>query len=152
MDWLVEAIAAIALLATPILIFFVMDDLPDTIPLHFDTSGIANGIHDKALLWILSSPALVFYILLTVLAINPSWLKYPVEITKENRLEQYANAVSMLRKVKCMLEVLVFYLTLGTIRIALGVQTRLSSMLLPVAIGVTLAIVGLYFFKAYKLR
>lgn len=59
--------------------------LPQTIPVHFDFDGKADGFGSKKYSFITPVFATAFYLLFAFVLRNPESVNYPVEITEENK-------------------------------------------------------------------
>jgi len=99
-DWFLEAVGAVALVLSFALVARSYNDLPAIIPKHFGISGQADGFGDKTILWSLPIIGLIAYLGLTIGTRFPQLINYPFEITPENEVRQYKNAVAMTRFLK----------------------------------------------------
>lgn len=89
-------IALIILWIMTIWSFFI---LPDTIPIHFNAVGEANGFGAKATIFFLPILATILYFGVSFTNKYPQLFNFPVILTPENTERQYANA---LRMIKCL--------------------------------------------------
>jgi len=63
--------------------------LPQTIPVHFDFDGKADGFGNKKYSFLMPVFTTAFYVLFAFVLRNPESANYPVEITKENKDAQF---------------------------------------------------------------
>jgi signal transduction histidine kinase len=83
-DWLVEILAAIALIILIVITLIHYSELPDKVPVHFNISGEPDSYAGKMGIWILSIVGTVLYIGLTILNRFPHAFNYTAKITMEN--------------------------------------------------------------------
>jgi uncharacterized membrane protein len=121
------------------------NDLPATIPIHFNGSGIADSYGPRASIFGLPVIGTLLYIGLTVLQKYPQHFNFSVPITTENALYQYTNAVKMIRVLKIIILVLFFAIDYLTMLTAVGKGDGLGKWFLPFTFGV-LFIPIIYFF------
>lgn len=110
-------------------------NLPDTIPIHYDGTGQADGFGDKSKLLNLPFIATLLYIVITILNQFPHIFNYATPITSDNILKQYTNATRTLRVLKLIIVVIFGIITIQTIRRVNGEENGLGHWLLPLAIG-----------------
>lgn len=143
-DKVIEALAIILLLAYWMMVVYFYSSLPETIPIHYNGKGEADSFGGKLSIFAMPMVATVIYFGLTVLSRFPHLFNYATEITAENAVSQYTNAIRLFRYLKL---VIIFVFGLGsyqTIQDALGKTDGLGSWYLPVTIGLILAVV-IYF-------
>ena len=83
-DWTMEIIGATFLVLMIGFPLYYFNELPNTIPIHFNGSGEADGFSQKNTVWTLPVIGLVIYIGMLILNRYPHILNYPREITEEN--------------------------------------------------------------------
>lgn len=110
-------------------------NLPEELPSHYNIYGKADGFGNKSTVLILAGIASLLNIGLSALFKYPHRFNYPVEITKENAIRQYAIATRMIRYLKLILVLIFSYLNIKTILISKGNSHELSFWFLPIALG-----------------
>lgn len=85
------------------LVVFNYQDLPDTIPIHFNAKGEADAFGHKSYIWILPLLGTGIFLGLTLLNRVPHHFNYLVNITPENATRQYRLATRMLRVLKLII-------------------------------------------------
>ena len=113
LDWVMEAVAILILLAMIGLIVMQYTSLPSIIPTHFNASGEVDGYGGKWTVLLLAVVAVVVYVLATLASRYPNLMNYPIPITEENHERQFLNAVKMIRVLKCLSVILFFFLIYG---------------------------------------
>jgi uncharacterized membrane protein len=145
-DKIMELGGVMAIVATWLLIWAHYSGLPNEIPTHFDMKGQADSFGSKdKLLWLPSIFTIIFAVL-TLINRSPHWFNYPVKITPDNALEQYTGATKMVRYLKLVVALLVFYITWKTIAVAVGQADGLGIFMLPIVLA--LIVVPFFYFIA----
>jgi uncharacterized membrane protein len=96
-DIIVEMITLSVLALMIIYIFIVYNDLPHTIPTHFNGEGEANGFGNKSMMWLLPGIGAILYIAFSILNRFPHIHNYNINITEENALKNYRFSSRILR-------------------------------------------------------
>lgn len=134
LDYALEIVAAMSLVALLGLVMVHYADLPEQIPTHFGADGRPDGFGSKNSLWLLPVLGLFIYAMMTFINQKPHVFNYTVKITPENAPYQYRMGVRLIRFLKATILILFAYLVWGTINIATGGGERLGHWLwlLPV--------------------
>ncbi|OIQ30708.1 MAG: hypothetical protein BM564_00390 [Bacteroidetes bacterium MedPE-SWsnd-G2] len=122
--------------------------LPDTIPTHFNASGIADDFGDKSTIWILPILFLTTYLLLFIVNRFPEYHNYMVKITTENAYRNYKFSTQTLRLINLFCAVLFAYINYFTIQYALQSQQQLGQWFLPTVIAFTVLLPIFLFFRS----
>jgi uncharacterized membrane protein len=112
-DKLVEGLSIAFMVATLIVALKAYFTLPETIPVHFNIKGEADGFGNKISILPLPIISIILFAGMTVLNRYPWIFNYPVKITPENVLKQYNSAVRLIRWLKLSLVVVFFLITTG---------------------------------------
>ena len=110
-------------------------NLPDTIPTHYNGAGVADGFGDKWMILTLPLVATVLFVGLTILNKFPHIFNYPTAITADNALRQYTNATRLIRYLKVIIAVIFGLIAFLTIRHANGQTDGLGIWFLPLTMG-----------------
>ncbi|UAY51400.1 DUF1648 domain-containing protein [Ferruginibacter albus] len=137
-DKLLEIAAIVLLVFIWCLPFFVFSNLPQTIPIHFNTSGQVNEYGSRSSIFILPSVATFIYLLLTIINRYPYLHNYPVNVTEENALTLYANSTKMLRYLKMIILIIFSMIEVTTYLMTIGKSNGLGIWFLPAILLVTL--------------
>lgn len=124
--------------------------MPEVIPQHYNAYGKADGFGSKSNLFILAGIASILNIGLSVLKKYPHRFNYPVEITKENEIRQYAIATRMLRFVKLILVLIFSSLIIKTILIAKVGSLELGSWFLPIALSCLIGSIAYFLILSFR--
>lgn len=125
-DSFLENLGWLLLVLLWILVIFSFNNLPDTIPTHFNFMGEPDGYGNKITIIILQIVATLMYIGLTILNQFPHLFNYVVEITEENAERQYRISTRMIRILKLGIVVLFGMISLMTIE---SVKSQSLSMI-----------------------
>ncbi|MCD6020101.1 MAG: hypothetical protein K0S53_3222 [Bacteroidetes bacterium] len=117
-DKIWEAVSITLLLINMLLIAFTLPSLPDTVPIHFNFAGKADGWGNKHMLWLVFVVMLPIYAIFTYLSFNPGF--YRSRMTEKNLEEQYRITSKMARTVKAFILLAFVFLTLFVLKSAQG--------------------------------
>jgi uncharacterized membrane protein len=134
-DKVVEILGWFVLLATWIFTISSYSSLPDTIPIHYNGAGKADGFGGKINILLLPFIATILFVGMTVANKFPYVFNYPAKITEENALRQYTNATKMMRYLKLILVVLFGLIALKTIQGSRVNSSGLGIWFLPLTMG-----------------
>jgi len=144
-DYVIEFIGLsflIILIAIPI---FYYNQLPESIPIHFNAEGNPDGFGAKRTLFILPATGIMMYIILTVLTAFPHIYNFPVAITPENAEVQYRLATRLLRILKTVILILFSFIGWMSVRTAAGDASGLGKIFLPAFLFMTFGVIIIYF-------
>ena len=114
-DKTLEILGWISVLVIWILVITNYITLPDTIPIHYNSLGVADRFGGKENILTLPIVATILFIGLTMLNQFPHLFNYPTEITDDNALRQYTYATRLLRYLKFIILVIFGAITWQTI-------------------------------------
>lgn len=144
LDWVLEATAIAALLGIFLLLLDRWPQLPGTVPIHFNATGIPNGRASKDTLWILPLLGTVLYLILTLMAKNPYSMNIPIQVDRENP-EIRSLLLSMTITLKAVVLLIFLCVVWFSIDIALGNAEGLGLWFLPATIAaIFLPMVGFW--------
>lgn len=145
-----EILGWVSTLAIWVLIITSYKNLPDTIPIHYNGAGQANGFGGKGNILALSLVATILFIGLTILNKFPHIFNYPINITTDNALRQYTNATRMVRYLKFIIVSIFGVIVLQTIRSVNGQTSGLGVWFRPLTLG--LIFIPLIYFVAKSFK
>lgn len=119
-EWLADAIAALAVILQAALLATLYGVLPEVIPTHFDFSGAVNGSSGKSTLIFLLGLNILMYILLTLSDRFPALMNFPVKITAQNARKQFMLMRYMMSGLKILICWMFFYISYQSTAVALG--------------------------------
>jgi uncharacterized membrane protein len=149
-DYVIEFTGLFFLIILFVIPIFYYNQLPESLPTHFNAAGKPDGSGGKPSLFILPVTALFMYILLTILAAFPHIYNYPVLITSENAEVQYRLATRLLRILKMVILILFSFISWMSVRTALGSVPGPGRVYLPVFLILMFGIVIIYLVRAQK--
>ena len=124
--------------------------LPKTIPIHFNSAGVADGLGNKSTILTLPIILVILTILMSLVSKFPHQFNYPNKITPENALRQYKLATNLIRYLKLAIVFIFSQITVSTIWIANGKKTGLGVWFLPLSIGIIFTLIILFVFQSKK--
>ena len=146
LDWMLE-LASVFLVFTLIsLPLYVIQGLPQEIPVHFNFLGEPNKYGNKQTLWVVVIIGFIIYLLVTILNFFPSIYNYPVTITDKNYEIQYKLASRMMRWLKFLTLAGFLYGILKMIFVNSYFADN-SWIVLPIIVVSIFFVIALYFFK-----
>lgn len=151
-DFICESIAIGAIIYGLILVLQHWSRLPNSIPIHFDASGVADGWGPKGMIWLLPAISVVMIPSMLIFRRFPWLLNTPVKITEENAEYQYGLFVRLLNVLACVVSLLFLALLNDTISIAGGGESLLGSWFMPIFIVPIVVTLLWYFVSAMRRR
>ncbi len=147
---LVEILTVAGLLLHALIIFGTWNLLPESIPVHFNFAGNADGWGDRSDILLLFSLSVLLYAGLSWLGRYPQKFNYPWKITENNAERQYHLAKSFMKVIKCQTVWLFAIISLQIIGVSLGQMDSLGYLFLPIIITITSATIIGYFVIASR--
>lgn len=114
--------------------------VPDQVPGHFNAAGEVDRWGGKAELFLPPIIGSVLWVGMTVLEKYPHVYNY-LNLTEENAEAQYKNARLMINVLKNEIVILFSFLTVQSVRVALGAAEGLGSFFMPIFLTVILGTV-----------
>ncbi|WP_421976029.1 DUF1648 domain-containing protein [Roseivirga seohaensis] len=152
LDVAMELFGWLILIGLWVIVFINFQDLPETIPIHFNAAGKADGFGNKWNMLTLPIVASVLYIGITILNKYPHVFNYPTEIlTEENALKNYTMATQLLRVLKLVLVIIFSLIVFRTLQNINGTAEGLGVWLLPLTLGMIFIPMAYYIIKSIKL-
>lgn len=145
-----EILGWISIFAIWVLTITNYTNLPDTIPIHYNGAGQADGFGGKGNILILPLIATVLFAGLTILNKFPHVFNYPTNITAENALRQYTNATRLIRYLKFIIVVIFGLIALQTIRNVNGQTNGPAFWFLPLTLGLIFIPLTYFVIKSFK--
>jgi uncharacterized membrane protein len=127
-------------------------DLPNTIPIHFNAAGQADGFGGKGTIFTLPLVATILFIGLTVLNQFPHVFNYATDINKENAKKQYINSTRMIRYLKFIVAFILGLISWQTIKIAKGESEGLGDYFMVITLGLIFIPMFYFMIRSYKIK
>ena len=147
-----ELIGWLSIIAVWVLAITNYNNLPDTIPVHFNETGQADGFGGKVNILTLPLIATILFVGLTILNRFPHIFNYPTRITKENALMQYTNATRLIRYLKLTVVFIFGLIAFQTIQHANGKTDGLGLWFLPLTLALIFIPLLYFVTKSFKNR
>lgn len=149
-DKAVEMTGWLFVIAVWVLTITNYGNLPDTIPVHYNGAGVADGFGDKWMILTLPLVATILFIGLTILNGFPHIFNYPTQITADNVQSQYTHATRLIRYLKLIVVVVFGLISYQTIRHANGQTEGLGGWFLPLTMGLIFVPIIYFLIKSSK--
>ena len=150
---LVVEILNISLLVLLILYTFVAyQDMPETIPTHFNAQGEPDGFGSKNTLWLLPGIGMAIYIAFSIFNKFPHLHNYSVNITKENALKNYRFSSRILRFTLLFIMVLFIFIEYSIVSFVEDKSKVFGEWFLPTIIGISIVLPIFIFIKSKKMN
>ena len=128
--------------------------LPDTIPIHYNLRGEADGYGSRWLLWLV--PAINFGIfLLARVSMSPEWQKFNVPLvpeTEENAERQQKINQSLAAQVRLITCVLLAYLSYATVMATINGRNQLDMGVFWGLLGLMFAVIAVQLYRSVKAK
>lgn len=147
LDRVIEILGFVALMVLIALPLYYYNQLPDSIPTHYNAAGNADAYGSKASIWTFPIIGLVLFGFLFWLSKVPHYFNYAQKITDENAERQYTLATSILRYLNFFTTAILAYITFATIRSAQGIQDGLGVWFV---LSITLIVLGATAYYMYQ--
>lgn len=151
-DKTLEILGWTSILAIWVLTITNYANLPDTIPIHYNGAGQANGFGGKSTILTLPLIATILFIGLTILNKFPHVFNYPINITQDNALRQYTNTTRLIRSLKVIIVIIFGLIVFRTIQNANGQADGLGVWFLPLTLGLIFIPLTYYIVKTLKTK
>ena len=149
-DYTVELLGIIGLICLIVIPIYFYNDLPDSLPIHFNIKGQPDAFGNKNSIWLLPSIGLFLYIGMTMLNRIPHLFNYSTKVTNENAEELYRNETRTIRLFKVIVVILFVYIDFRVIRIGLTKSTGLGIFFIPLVVFAVLVAFWVMIYKKKK--
>ena len=150
-DWLLEAVAAIAICGMAVLIAVYWSDLPPKIPVHFNASGDPNRWGSKSTLWMLFAVNTGVMLLLTAAARYQGLINIPFQVDR-NSMEVRQLLRRMITSIKATAAPMLTWIAWVIIRTATGEMNGMGSWFVPIFLAGTLLPAVFFTVRLWKYR
>lgn len=125
-------------------------DLPETIPIHFNAKGDADGFGNKATIWLLPAIATFTFLLMFLLNRYPHLHNYMVNITEENALKNYRLSTRLLRYMNLFCLIIFSVVVYDVMSMSMGREAKLLGIEFMVLTFVVPLAIVIYAFRKQK--
>ena len=148
LDYTLIGIGLLGLITMAIVTFMYFEQLPDTIPTHFNASGEPDSYGDKSTLWFILLVTAAIYFILLLINRAPHIVNYSVPITPENAAAQYQNLQRLNRAMGAIITLCFAYIQYAIIQMSLGNRESLGLWFALVFVGLIFAVIGFFLYRA----
>jgi len=128
-----------------------MDQLPDRIPIHYDSSGKPDGFSNKSMIWTLPVIGGVLVVIMASLGYYlPNQRHDPKKHSKEVHDQQMIWSIHLVGILNVIMTSTFAYIVYRTVEVALGNAAGLGSAFLPVFLGLIFAPIIFICWKMYR--
>ncbi|MBP92580.1 MAG: hypothetical protein CMC55_00505 [Flavobacteriaceae bacterium] len=149
-DKVIELAGWICLIGIWIMTLSNYYSLPETIPIHYNGAGEADGFGKKWNILTLPIVSSILFVGLTILNKYPHIFNYPSTITQENALQQYTNATRLIRFLKLVVLIIFGLIVFKTIQNVNGNADGLGTWFLPLIFGLIFIPMAYYLTRSLK--
>ena len=125
-------------------------ELPDTIPIHYNGLGQADGFGNKWNILTLPFVASILYVGMTILNKYPHIFNYTREITEQNALKNYKIATQLVRVLKLVVVIIFGLIIFRTLQNINGSADGLGIWFLPLTMGLIFIPMAYFIIKMTK--
>ncbi len=127
-------------------------NLPDTIPIHYNGAGQADGFGGKETILTLPLIATILFFGMTLLNKFPHLFNYPTNLTQDNAFRQYTIATRLIRYLKLIIVFIFGLITFKTIQHSNGESDGLGIWFLPLTMGLIFIPMTYFLIKSFKTK
>jgi uncharacterized membrane protein len=149
-DRIAEAVCVITLIFLWVFTLTNLPHMPDSIPVHFNSEGEADGYGGKFSILFLPILSTILYAGMTILNRYPHIFNYTVKISPENAGFQYTIATRLIRYLKTIIVVMFSFIVYKTVKTATGQAEGLGIGFLPVFLVLIFTLIIYYLIRASK--
>ena len=152
LDQLLELLGWSLIALIWIMTFISFNNLPDIIPIHYNSSFVADGYGSKYYLLILPIISTLLFIGITILNFYPHTFNYPVKITEDNKLLQYRNITRMNRVLKVSIVIALGVIEFITIYYPKGQINIIGVWFMPLFIGLIFIPLIYFVYRSFTIK
>ena len=143
-------LAVAFMLAGVMLLVLYWSKLPESVAIHYNWKGEADGWGSKYTLILLPIIAFGLFMLLSVIEKKPQHFNYIVQITEQNAQIQYELARDLANITKNLSTILLMSITYTTIFEAIGIPIPYSNTIFVIFLVVIILVVIIYTIRSIK--
>ncbi|MEO0727229.1 MAG: DUF1648 domain-containing protein [Bacteroidota bacterium] len=142
----------LGLLIMGLLIVVYQQQLPDTIPTHFDATGQPDATGNKSNIYFLVGIGAFVVIMIYLINRTPHLANYSVPITKENAPRQYHNFQQMNRAVAAIIALCLAFIHYAIIQMSLGQRDGLGLWFVLLFLTLIFGTIGYFLYRAHAIK
>lgn len=147
---IMDFISVVLIIGMVVCTFFLWDNAPDKIPIHYNIRGEIDNYGPKSSILILLLISVICYSLIVLLSKHPELYNYCVEINEKNRERQFLMAQTFMKVINVEITAMFFYIQLHTLIGIVTDRKNLSVGFMISFLAILFATVGFYIWKSIK--
>lgn len=151
-DKIIELIILLIIIAVFIYVGLSWDNIPKTVPTHYNVSGEIDGYGSKSTIIFMLPVIIIMYTMFSIFSKYPHIFNYIVKITPENMENQYRMAIQLLRIMKLEIVLVFSWIVFSMIRSALYGESKLGTLFVPIELIVIFVTLGIYFYRSVRAK
>lgn len=149
-DVFLDVFAMFSVILMFVFVTDIFNQLPDTIPTHYNFASEPDSYSSKFTLWLIPIISLILFLGLSILNKYPHIFNYPTKITEENAVKHYKYAARLIRVLNLIISSCFLYVTYSGIQTALGNANGLTNYFVIVFLVLIFGAIGFYLVFALK--
>lgn len=150
MEWLLQAVTTIILLATIAVVAYYWNQLPGQITIHFNIFGKPDNQGTKDWLIYLCGLSILNFLLMTVISRFPHTYNYLRPVTEANAAHQYSLARKFMFVMNLEVTGIMFFAIWSCIQVSLGASSTLDMTSMVTLLVALLISSGIYTYRASR--
>ncbi|WP_419880695.1 DUF1648 domain-containing protein [Peribacillus sp. B-H-3] len=151
LETVLNIVSVISIMALAVYIVLIWNEIPHTIPIHFNANGDPDNHESKNVIWVFIALNIVIWSGFSLLERFPHKYHYSF-LTEDNTEKQYKNARCMLNCLKAEIVLFFSYESWEFIQFPLGKLERLSSGSVLLAVLIVFLTLIFFIVRSFKLK
>ncbi|MCH8569593.1 MAG: DUF1648 domain-containing protein [Balneolales bacterium] len=139
----------LAILQFTLVILFFMQ-LPDQVPVRFDSSGNASATGSKYTLLLLPFTGALLYYLFNTMITNPEKMQQWIRLDPDNSGMKKGQLMNLMRNLNFIIQAMIVYIIWTTISVATGVQETMNTTMMFIFVIMILSTVSYLVYTSLK--
>jgi uncharacterized membrane protein len=149
LDYVIEIIAALLLISIWLYVIISYQNLPDTIAIHFNFNGEADGYSSKSGIWAMPIVGTALWMLLSIINQFPHSFNFPYKLNAVNIELQYRMAQRFMRFMKVWICSIFLYAAYSIKESSMNSDFKSNSGIFAILFSMII-FMGIYFYFARK--
>lgn len=149
-DWFLEAVSFVLIVSSWLYLYLNFADIPETVPVHFNLYGEADGFGEKGKLYTLQYFATGLYLVMVVSGLFPQFHTIPATLTEANTEGKYKLSVQMMRWLNVIMCLIFFVMVVTSVYNALNGIAKQNMWVVLLLIVALFAVIIKYWSKLAK--
>ena len=141
---ILDIIGALLIIGLILVTFFIWNQSPDIVPMHYNFQGEVDGYGSKNSIFILLFIGVVCYVLIAVLSRYPQIYNYCVEINAGNKEKQYQIAKTFMKITNVEVTGIFLFVQSNIVKSIITGNENISVIFVPVILIILTCTIGIY--------